>query len=160
MEFRKLRDGELAAAHTIIAAATESLNARGIVQWPRVIPLETYAERQARGENFGLFGGGSLHAVMTLAPEVPERWRDRQFATPFLWLSTLAVAPGSKGRGRTAVEMAESWARDAGIAAIYLDCVDRDDALPSFYRSAGYTMLACREAWPGWPMCLLEKILG
>ena len=159
MEFRKLGAEDLGAAHAIVVAATDWLNARGIVQWTRPIPLEDYAQRQVAGHNFGLFDGDRLVAVMTLAPSVPERWRDRDYLQPFLWLSTLAVAADARGQGRRAIEHAEAYGRSEGLAAIYLDCVDRDDALPSIYRAAGYTLLEAKEVWPGWPMCLFEKRL-
>lgn len=158
-EFRKLATEELPAAHAIIAEATAWLKERGVVQWPRVLPFETYRERQERGENFGLFEP-SLAAVMTLAPKVPDHWNDRDYVRPMLWLSTLAVRRDSSGAGRRAIAEAERFAFAAGFNALYLDCVDREDALPSFYRAAGFNELERREVWPGWPMCLFEKLLA
>lgn len=157
--FRRLSDAELMEAHGIIAEVTEWLQGRGIVQWPRVLPIEEYRARQSRGENFGLFEP-TLTAVMTLAEKTPEYWRDREYRRPYLWLSTLASRRAPAGAGMRAVHAAETFAREAGYAAIYLDCVDRDDALPSLYRRAGWQQLDCREVWPGWPMCLFEKPLA
>lgn len=159
MVFRPLVEAELEAAHAIIADVTAWLAARGIVQWPTLMPMERYRERQARGENFGLFEPG-LTAVMTLAPAEPEYWQGRATVAPFWWLSTLAASREHPGAGRRALTAAEDAARAYGVNAIYLDCVDRDDALPSFYRGAGYTQLDRKEVWYGWPMCLFEKRLA
>jgi GNAT superfamily N-acetyltransferase len=152
-EFRRLFDDELAAAHEIVAAATAWLNERGVVQWSRVLPWEAYFERQQCGENFGLFEP-ELSAVMTLAHRVPDYWPDVDVAEPFLWLSTLAATRSARGAGARAVRAAIAYAADAGCTALYLDCVDREDALPSFYRRMGFALIERREVWPGWPMCL------
>ncbi len=154
--FRRLEDSELDEAHAIVAAATEWLNNRGIVQWTRVMPREMYMERQERGENYGLFEPG-LSAVMTLKEQAPEYWRDREYEKPFLWLSTLASRRDVPGSGGRALEAAVDFTARSGFASLYLDCVDRDDALPSFYRRAGFEQLERREVWPGWPMCLFVK---
>ncbi len=159
MTFRQLDDGELITAHGIIAAATEWLNSRGIVQWRRVLPWDTYLERQQRGENYGLFEP-DLTAVVTLAARVPDYWNDLGFERPFLWLSTLASVRTARGAGIRAVAAAVDYAAQTGCASLYLDCVDRDDALPSLYRGAGFALRERREVWPGWPMCLFAKALG
>jgi hypothetical protein len=158
MQFRRLNDDEIAAGHAIVSAATTWLNERGVVQWAQVLPRETYLERQQRGENFGLFEP-ELSAVMTLAPRVPDYWPHIDVTEPFLWLSTLAAIRTARGAGMRAVTAAAAYASDIGCAALYLDCVDREDALPSFYRRAGFTLIDRREIWPGWPMCLFAMPL-
>ena len=96
--------------------------------------------------------------MVTLVPEAPERWATHPFATPFLWLSTLAVRRDRRGAGRRTVVAAEDYAFGAGHQAMYLDCVDRDGALPAFYSGLGWRQLERREVWPGWPMCLFERL--
>src|SRR5690606_30747367 len=156
-----LRDEHFEAAHALVVEVTDWLNAKGIRQWPRPVPAEAYRGRHERGENFGLFDGDELLAVVTLNATVPDRWPELAPTEPFLWLGTLATAVRHKHRdlGPAMMAHAEAWAHEQGIARIYLDCVEGNGFLPGFYRALGYEHLDQR-TWPGeppWVMNLFAK---
>lgn len=160
--FAQLGNEHFERAYDIVVRATEWLNAKGVRQWDKPVPVETYQERHDAGLNHGYFVGDELVAVMTLKRDVPSYWQGvREFEEPFRWLSTFAIdrARAGSGLGPAALRAAEDYLRERGVPRIYLDCVDREGALPRFYSGAGYTMLERRE-WPDWTMCMFEKGLG
>ena len=118
-----------------------------------------YRERQERGENHGLFAGDELAGVVSLSTEVPGRWPDLQPGEGFRWLSTMAVSrrPGARGTGAQLLAGAEAWVASLGVAAMYLDCVEGNGYLASFYSGAGYELLRTREMRPWLTMRVFRK---
>ena len=135
--FRRLENSEVAAAVAILDAAAEWLLARGIRQWTTTYPRELYQQSQNRGENFGLFDDGRLVAIVTVTSAPPE-WQLELSGLNVRWITKLAVAPDSHGRGlgrRLAEEALEHLRRGAARRA-WLDC--RNGPLVAFYESLGF----------------------
>jgi acetyltransferase (GNAT) family protein len=146
-EFRCLRMDELLAAHGLIVEVTDWLLKKGIDQWQKPFPLDLYRQRQEAGQNFGLFVGGELAAVVSLIPSyIPAIWADFLPPTPYTWLGTLATAIRFKGRdlGRVTLAQSEAWMARQGVPEIYLDCYTKTGVLLPFYTSAGYELITQR----------------
>lgn len=137
MHFRQLRDSEVDAAVAILDAASDWLLARGIRQWTTAYPRELYQQLQDRGENFGLFEGSRLVAIVSLTG-VPPEWEAELRGQDVKWISKLAVAPDCHGRrlGRRMAEHALERLRSEGTRSAFLDC--RNGPLVEFYDSLGF----------------------
>jgi ribosomal protein S18 acetylase RimI-like enzyme len=140
---RGLRDDEVGYAYEIYLQACAWLKGKGVRQWLTPKPRATFDERQERGENFGLFLGSDLAAIVTLSLEVHEHWRGELGGEGRWWLHTLAVAPGFRGRrlGGEAVAAAASLLRSKGALELLLDC-GADGILPGYYGRLGFHALA------------------
>ncbi len=159
--FRRLGPEHFDEAHHLVVEATGWLNAKGICQWPRPVPAETYRERHERGENHGYFVKGQLAVVMSLGTSFPDRWQDHDPGGEYRWLATMASSRqvSRRGLGRAALEAAEDHLCQRGVAYIYLDCVEGNGFLPRFYTEAGYTRLESCEVRPALVMHLFRKHL-
>jgi ribosomal protein S18 acetylase RimI-like enzyme len=137
LTFRRLNDEDIDAAVAILDAASEWLLARGIRQWMTAYPRDLYQRLQDRGENFGLFESGRLVAIVTLTTAPPE-WEAELKGHDIRWISKLAVAPDSHGRGfgRRMAEEALEQLRREGAQRAWLDC--RNGPLVAFYESLGF----------------------
>lgn len=169
--FRPLRPDEEDLGYRVICSGLDLEYRERELDFGYPYERRIYAERHARGENFGLFRDGQLVACVSLGlrPALEWRWgfagpfdnipvaaqalnrllRPR-LRRPFLWLSTLVVGdvPSRSGLGRRAVEAAIQHANSAGAAWIYLQTSSRRDLLPRYYRSLGFTE-ARRKPRPG-----------
>jgi ribosomal protein S18 acetylase RimI-like enzyme len=137
LAFRQLQDSEVDAAVAILDAAAEWLMARGIRQWTTTYPRALYQRAQERGENFGLFDGDRVVAIVTVTTPPPE-WEAELRGEDERWITKLAVAPDCHGRGlgrRLAREVLEHL-RQGGARRAWLDC--RNGPLVAFYESLGF----------------------
>lgn len=163
-QFRALEADEIDAGMAIITEVTDWLLSKGVRQWLQPLPRDLYAQRHARGENFGLFVDGELAAVVSLIDERPVYWKEWLPTTPFRWLATLASSRRYKGQGLGAVTIgkAEQHLTQHAIREVYLDCVYGDGTLPDFYESLGYEQISRQEqAFPAgtFDAVLLKKTL-
>jgi|GEM_PF-106423 len=144
--FRQLTADEEAAGYQIICDTVDWLRTKGIKLWEKPLPREVYAARHQRGENYGLFEGGELAAVVSLVNGVPEYWREgAQAQTPSrrpadapIWLCTLATATKFRGRNLGWQTVREALHQLHG-RDVYLDC--KPGWLVDFYRSLGFESL-------------------
>jgi ribosomal protein S18 acetylase RimI-like enzyme len=135
--FRQLQDGEVDAAVAILDAAAEWLLARGIRQWTSTYPRELYQRAQDRGENFGLFDGDRVVAIVTVTAPPPE-WDTELRGQDVRWITKLAVAPDCHGHGfgRQLAQEVLQYLRRQGAPRAWLDC--RNGPLVEFYESLGF----------------------
>ncbi len=145
--FRQLKPDELDAAYAIVTEVTEWLLQRGIRQWLQPLPLEIYAARQNKGENYGLMVDDQLAAVISLMDFRPEYWAEYLPKKPFKWVATLASARRFKGQklGELTLSEAEHYLTTEGVPAVWLDCLYGEGALPAFYTMLGYQQVARKE---------------
>lgn len=145
--FRRLEDEEFAYAYAIIVEVTEWLLSRGIRQWLQPFPPEVYAQRQALGQNYGLFADDELASVVSLIDFRPDYWAEYLPRTRFKWLATLATSRNFKGQklGELTMSEAEQQLSKEGVPAIYLDCFYGEGVLPLFYTSLGYQQIARKD---------------
>src|SRR5688500_8179587 len=119
--FRPIRDDELDAAYGILVDAVKWLAARSIRQWSTPVPRPVYARYQKAGENYGLFDGPTLLAVVTLRQAVADEWKEEAGQEAVWWLSKLAVADAhrQRGYGRQLTEAAVHHLRDADVTELW-----------------------------------------
>ena len=160
---RQLASGEADSGYAVYLAAFRWLNDKRIRQWLVPQQREIFDRRQERGENYGLFIGGDLTVVLSLVQSTPAEWADVISGRETWWLHNLATAQNFRGRrlGPLAVKMACEHLVEAGVNAVYLDCVDVAGFLPDFYEKLGFAKVVERSiAYPSgnsFPMVLLRK---
>ncbi|MGD0915255.1 MAG: GNAT family N-acetyltransferase [Thermodesulfobacteriota bacterium] len=162
--FREIQSAEVDEAYRIYIEAFDWLKAKGVRQWLVPLSKDKYLDRQQRGENFGLFIGARVGAIVSLAWEVSPYWQKEVGADAYWWLSTLAVATEFRGE-KIAEQMvleAENWLRGKGATEVFVDCVDERGFLPSFYKRLGFDEV-CRKSitYPSgntFPMVLMKKM--
>ena len=162
--FREIESAEVDEAYHISIEAFDWLKAKGVRQWLVPLPKDKYLGRQQRGENFGLFIGIRVVAIVSLTWEVSPYWQKEVGADAYWWLSMLAVATEFRGAkiGEQTVLEAENWLRGKGATGVFLDCVDEQGFLPSFYKRLGFDEV-CRKSitYPSgntFPMVLMRKM--
>ncbi len=143
-QFRALHPDEIDAGMAIITEVTDWLLSKGVRQWMQPLPRDLYAQRHARGENYGLLVDGDLAAVVSLLDDRPAYWAEWLPDMPFRWLATLASSRRYKGQGLGAVTIgkAEQFLTQHAIREVYLDCIYGDGTLPEFYELLGYVPIA------------------
>jgi ribosomal protein S18 acetylase RimI-like enzyme len=162
--FRGIQSAEVDEAYRIYMEAFDWLKAKGVRQWLVPIPKDKYLDRQQRGENFGLFIGGRVTAIVSLAWEVSPFWQNEVGAVAYWWLSMLAIATEFRGLkiGEQTVLEAENWLRGKGATEMFLDCVHERGFLPSFYKRLGYDEVFRKSiTYPSgntFPMVLMKKM--
>jgi ribosomal protein S18 acetylase RimI-like enzyme len=141
--FRGLRADEVDRAYDLYLGVCAWLKQKGVRQWLLPKPRSKFDERQERGENYGLFLGTDLAAIVTLGFEVHEKWPEELGPAKRWWLHTLAAAPEFRGRrlGEATVTAAIGLLRTRGVAELFLDC-DAGGILPAYYRKLGFVTLA------------------
>jgi ribosomal protein S18 acetylase RimI-like enzyme len=141
--FRGLRADEVDRAYALYLDVCAWLKQKGVRQWLLPKPRSKFDERQERGENYGLFLGKDLAAIVTLGCEVHEKWPEELGPARRWWLHTLAVAPEFRGRrlGEATVAAAVGWLRSRGADELILDC-DAHGVLPAYYRKLGFVTRA------------------
>lgn len=146
VSFRRVDSAGVNDAYSAYLGVFEWLKAKGVRQWLRAIPLEVFMERQRKGELFACFVDDRLAAVVTLAFEQNPYWVEETGNVPQWWIKSLAVVRTERGTGVGARVMRESEAvaRQAGAAALFLDCVDTG-FLPGYYTRLGYEALARKD---------------
>src|SRR5436189_4152530 len=95
--FRVLATGEADPGYAVYLEAFHWLNRQGIRQWLAPMRRAVFDQRQARGENFGLFAEGSLAVLVSVVYGPASEWGDAVPADAW-WLHTLATAPKFRGR--------------------------------------------------------------
>ncbi len=156
--FRGLRADEVDRAYELYLDVCAWLKQKGVRQWLLPKPRSKFDERQERGENYGLFLGQDLAAIVTLGLEVHEKWPDRLGSEKRWWLHTLAVAPEFRGRrlGEATVAAAVELVRSRGAKDLILDC-DAGGVLPAYYRKLGFVTLAQKDIpFPSGKTVLIE----
>lgn len=143
LSFRRLTPSEAELGHALLVETIAWLAGKNIQLWDKALPREIYFARQERGENFGLFFGGDLTAVLSLI-DVPPYWRDA-VEPGARWLSTLATAKHFHGGGwgRQAVEAACDWLAAEETPGVYLDT--KPGFLENFYLDLGFEIVMQRE---------------
>jgi hypothetical protein len=156
IQFRRLRDDELARGYALIFDRVDWLLAQGFGHWTSPLPLAVYQQRQDAGQNFGLFVDGRLAAVVSLVRGIPARWQHRLANEDAVWLSTLATALAFRGRdlGPRTVREACRYLAGRQVGEVYLDCA-ADPFFEDFYTTLGFECVA-REfvAFPNSPVLL------
>lgn len=142
MTLRGLVAADFEAAYMIVREAAMWLRERDLPTW--LVPQDIYRQRHLRGENYGLFMGNDLRAVVTLTTYRPGSWAQYLPETEFIWLATLASLRQCKGQnlGRVLLAQAETFVQQQGIYSIYLDCYYSRGLLPHYYEQAGYHWIA------------------
>ncbi len=138
-QFRQLRMDEEDKGYQVIMDAVAWLGGKGIHWWEYPIPLEFYDLRHRRGENYGLFIGGDLAAIASLARIAPPYWSHITFEPSSVWIKTLATAKGFHGRrlGVCTVAKAIVLLKRLGETNVYLDCAP--GFLEGLYRSMNFS---------------------
>ena len=160
---RQLASSEADFGYAVYLEAFRWLNDKGIRQWLVPQRRALYDSRQKRGENFGLFIGRDLAVVLSLVQGTPAEWADVISEPETWWLHNLAAAQACRGRrlGALAVKMACEHLVEAGINAVYLDCVDVAGFLPAFYERLGFAKVSKRSiTYPSgnsFPLVLMRK---
>ena len=144
--FRGLRADEVETAYALYLRVCAWLKKKGVRQWLLPKPRSKFDERQERGENYGLFLGDDLGAIVTLAFEVHAQWPEKLGGEKRWWLHTLAVAPEFRGRrlGEETVSASFALLQSRGAGELLLDC-GADGVLPAYYRRLGFTVLAQKD---------------
>jgi GNAT superfamily N-acetyltransferase len=144
IEFRPLRPDEQDAGYEVICTTVDQLRRERIRLWERPLLRATYAARQARGENYGLFGAASLQAIASIVTGAPEYWRDLVPGPRAPWLCTVATADGYRGcgTGRRMIDAAAAFLRDRGDEVVYLDC--KPGFLELFWGALGFERIERR----------------
>lgn len=164
-ELRAVPATAVADAYALYLEVFTWLNAKRVRQWLRAIPLEEFAERQARGELFAWHRGPAMAAIVTLAREKDADWDPIIGAAERWWLKTLAVGRAHAGQDLGAQVLAASERHLAAIGAtdVHLECVDTG-FLPDYYARFGYTVVhRANITYPSgntFPVCLMRKPLG
>jgi GNAT superfamily N-acetyltransferase len=140
-EFRQLSLDDFNEAYALVKGAFEWLQVMHLPHW--LVPYESYYQRQANSENYGLFVDTVLRAVVTLTDSYPDVWRQSIKHQDFIWLASLAsVRAVSKIQyGKILVQFAEQYSASQGKSAIYLDCYYSNGKLPLYYEQCGYKLL-------------------
>lgn len=105
-EFRAITSSEVESAHAVYHSVFEWLNAKGVRQWLRALPLEEFLDRERKKELFGCFIEKRLAAVVSLALETSPYWPELGRESRW-WIKTLAVDRRSRGAGVGSVTMQE-----------------------------------------------------
>jgi GNAT superfamily N-acetyltransferase len=139
--FRPIGQSEVETAHRVYCDVVDWLNAKGVRQWLRALPLEVFQEREREKELFGYFVGGRPGAVVSLACETSPYWPELGGEKRW-WIKTLAVDRQYRGAGIGAAIMCacEQLVWDDGATDVFLDCVDIG-FLPNYYMARGYSVL-------------------
>jgi len=159
---RELTTDEVDSGYDVYLKTFDWLNKKGFRQWLVPLPRVVYEHRQARGQNFGLFNDDTLAVILSLVRERPSHWKEKLGEEELWWLSTLATLPNFRGKklGEKAVTEALSMLHIKGVDEVYLDCVDEDDFLPSYYQKFGFRVLARKNiTYPSghaFPMVLMK----
>lgn len=140
--FQKIEHGEINAGYNIIVGRTNWLKKQGIRQWSQPIPENVILERQKAGRFFGYWSDDKLVAVVCLLDKSVSDWKDL-LQGKYLYMATLASDIRYKGNkfGQACAVTACQYAKESGYEKIYLDCIDNQGALPSFYTELGYKIL-------------------
>jgi hypothetical protein len=141
-ELRLLTRAELAAAYMIVKQSVNRLRIKHLPAW--LVPYTLYEQRHLHGENYGMFLGQHLGAVVTLSPSYhPQNWAAYVPETEFVWLGTLCVADQFRGHGLGCytLRQAEMLLHAQRRRAIWLDCYYGNGFLPTYYHTQGYTWI-------------------
>ena len=146
LSFRPLAAVEEAAGYQVICDTVDWLREKGIKLWEKPLPRETYAARQQRSENYGLFVGGELAGIVSLVRGAAQQWAEELPDRQIMWMSTLATANAFRGRGlgQQIVAQAISHLAGRGETLLYLDC--KPGFLVDFYSDAGFAEVARKTA--------------
>ena len=164
MTFRKVTAAEIDQAYAIYLEAFAWLKAKGVRQWLRALPVETFVERGEGGELFGLFTGLRLAAIVTLVCEADTDWKEVLGDHQCWWIKSLVVAREFSGRelGHQVIADCETRIRESGATTAFLDCVD-GGFLPGYYTRLGYSVMSRRDityrSGNTFPMVLMKKSL-
>jgi GNAT superfamily N-acetyltransferase len=142
--FRELRPAEAARGYEVYLQAFAWLKAKGIRQWLVPFPEAAYRQRLQRGENFGVWVGDALAAILSVAYESSPYWAEETGNQSVWWLGTLATATIFRGHGlgRHTITEAVNFLAAKGASEVFLDCVDNCGFLPAFYVDVGFSEIA------------------
>jgi ribosomal protein S18 acetylase RimI-like enzyme len=144
MEFRGAEPRDLPELMALFRAATQQMDARGILQWDEIYPDEaTIRADIVRGQmRVGTRSGKIAVAFMLeLCSEgdyEPADWRYRE--PDFAVLHRLCVHPDFQGQGvaKEAMDFLEGAMLSSGIRTIRLDAFSQNPAALHLYESRGY----------------------
>ena len=142
--FRALDDHEAAAAYEVYMRAFSWLTERQVRQWLIPTSKQAFDHYAVSGELFGLFTGQFPVAVGRLAYEKNPHWSEELGEDKLWWLSLLSSNRGHAevGSGRTFLCELFAYLETRTATALFLDCVNNREALPTYYRSCGFQRLA------------------
>ncbi len=158
--FRQISDkSEIETAYSIICERTKWLNARKIKQWTEPLPRAEFDQRQAKGENYGLFQDNKLAAFLSLLNYPNPYWKDELGMIPECWLETLATALDFSGQeiGKKAVMKAINCLQGQGQSRLFLDCVKLNNFLPNYYSEVGFKKVGEKDIL--YPKCGLTRMV-
>lgn len=144
--FRQLVPAEMDAGYACLMDTCTWLGEKGIRQWLRPLPRDVYERRHARGENYALFDGKEIAAIVSLMTYVPEYWQDLIPETSITWMATLAARVHGEGIGAKTVQCAVELLTRKSRLPVYLDC--RPGYLERFYCTQGFASLGTRSFQP------------
>lgn len=144
MEFSHACRNDLPSLMNLYRAATQHMNALGILQWDEIYPdKQTVGEDIARGEMIVGRVDGKIAVAFSLqtcaeGDYEPADWR---YLEPrFVVLHRLCVQPEFQGRGiaREAMDYLEQMVQQRGIYAIRLDAFSCNPVALRLYESRGF----------------------
>ena len=147
MKFRKLYNDEIEGVVEVHRNVVQLLLSKNIRQWMNPIPLNTFQERQKKGENFGLFDdeGNFLAYASILIKDNPQEWKASLdgFGARLYWLSSLFSNPLLKKHkvGTALLENCFLYLKSIGADKVILDCVVNEGFLINYYKGFGFSVL-------------------
>lgn len=141
--FRVLTPEEAGIGYQVIVDAVQWLEARRTTRgkmWQSPLPRPIYAQRSARGQNYGLFVDGKLAVIASLV-SAPMEWSAHIPETNPPWLSTFATSRAFRGQhwGCRMIEEICALLKDRNDPALYLDC--GSPFLEDYYATLGFTLI-------------------
>ena len=158
-EFRRILDDEVEKAYSIICARTDWLNSKGIKQWTEPLPRNVFDDRQRNGDNYGLFKGNDICAIISIVKTCVPWWADETNNEPKWWFETLATRIEFAGMrlGEETIKRAIGQMRSTGSDCVYADCVKGDGFLQQYYEELGFITILEKEI--EFPKCGLLKMI-
>lgn len=165
MELRPVTVAEIGQAYYVYLEVVEWLKAKGVRQWLRALPEDTFQERQARGELFATHQENRITAIVTVAFERDPDWPEVVGSGRNWWIKTLAVSRAFAGQdlGAQVMKASDIHLTQSGAHEVYLECVDYC-FLPDYYARLGYGVLKRKTiTYPSgntFPVALMRKSLA
>ncbi len=148
--FQLLQNKDVDNAFSIICSRVQFLLKRNIKQYSEPYPPKTlFIERQKKGNNYGLYNGNELTAIVSIIPNhIPDCWIEYKPKNNFVWVTSLFSSEKHKGKnlGYVTMKEVEKYLLSQRIYLLILDCyVDDGDYLVSYYNNINYKEIIRKE---------------